>query len=139
MNRRQYITSLLALAAFSATLQAAPDEASAAREAATVWIQKIDTANYSGSWESAASVFKGAVSVQQWEKAAKSVRAPLGSVRKRTEKSATNTRTLPGAPEGQYVVFQYDTGFENKAATAETVTVTQDRDGSWRVAGYFIK
>ena len=138
MNRLR-IASLLSLAVLSPASQAAPDEASAARTAATVWIQTIDTANYSSSWESAASVFKAAVSVEEWEKAAKSVRTPLGSVRKRTEKSATATHTLPGAPEGQYVVFQYDTGFESKATAVETVTVAQDKDGAWRVAGYFIK
>ena len=139
MNRRQHIASLLALAALPAILQAAPDEISAARTAATSWIQKIDSANYSESWESAASVFKATVSLQNWEKAATSVRAPLGSVRKRSKMAATATRTIPGAPEGRYVILQYDTAFENKATAVETVTVAQDKNGSWRVAGYFIK
>jgi hypothetical protein len=139
MTRRQYITSLFALAALSTTLQAAPDETSAARAAAIGWIQKIDAANYSASWDSAATLFKAAVTAQDWEKAANSVRAPLGPVRRRAEISATPTRTLPGVPEGHYVVFQYETAFENKAIATETVTVVQDRDGSWRAAGYFIK
>ena len=84
-------------------------------------------------------MFKAAVSVQAWEKAAQSVRGPLGAVRKRTERSASPTNSLPGVPEGKYVVVQYDTAFENKPAAVETLTLAQDRDGSWRVAGYFIK
>ena len=84
-------------------------------------------------------MFKTAMSIQAWEKTAQSVRAPLGALRKRVEKSATATSILPGVPDGKYVVIQYDTAFENRAAAVETLTLAQDRDGSWRVAGYFIK
>ncbi len=52
---------------------------------------------------------------------------------------ATFTRTVPGAPDGEYVVIQFDTQFENKAAAVETVTPMREKDGSWRVSGYFIK
>jgi len=74
-----------------------------------------------------------------WEKALKSVRSQLGAVKSRALKSATFTKTLPGAPDGEYVVIQFDTQFENKAAAVETVTPMHEKDGSWRVAGYFIK
>ena len=139
MNRRTTLVLLLALPATPSALLAAPEVDAAARAAATEWLQKVDTANYSGSWESAASMFKAAVSVQAWEKAAQSARTPFGTVRKRIEKSASATNSLPGVPDGKYVVVQYDTAFENKAAAVETLTLAQDRDGSWRVAGYFIK
>ena len=46
---------------------------------------------------------------------------------------------MPGAPDGRYVVVQYDTVFENKASAVETVTPMADPDGVWRVAGYFIR
>ena len=46
---------------------------------------------------------------------------------------------LPGAPDGEYVVFQFDTQFERKRAAVETVTPMRDPDGSWRVSGYFIR
>lgn len=49
------------------------------------------------------------------------------------------TRTMPGAPDGQYVVLQYETSFENKAAAAETVSLVIDTDAVWRVTGYFIR
>jgi hypothetical protein len=69
----------------------------------------------------------------------KSTRAPLGAVRTRKLKSATYTKTLPGAPDGEYVVIQYDTSFENKKSAVETITPMLDKDGKWRVSGYFIK
>ncbi len=46
---------------------------------------------------------------------------------------------LPGAPDGQYVVIQYDTEFENKKSAVETITPMLEKDGTWKVSGYFIK
>jgi len=46
---------------------------------------------------------------------------------------------VPGAPDGKYVIIQFETSFENKASAVETVTPMQDADGVWRVAGYFVK
>ena len=139
MNRRLSLALLLAISTAPTLIFANTEIDAAARRAATEWLKKIDTANYSGSWESAASIFKVAVSVEAWEKAAQSVRTPLGALRKRGEKSATAAKRLPGVPDGNYVVLQYDTVFENNAAAVETVTLAQDSDGQWRVAGYFIK
>lgn len=139
MNRRTNLALLFSFATLPSVVLAAPEIAAATRAAATEWLQKVDSANYSGSWESAAPIFKAAVSVQAWEKSAQSVRVPLGAVRRRSEKSASPTNNLPGVPDGNYVIFQYDTTFENKAAAIETLTLAQDRDGSWHVAGYFIK
>jgi hypothetical protein len=49
------------------------------------------------------------------------------------------TTSVPGAPDGQYVIIQFTTSFKNKASATETVTPMLDKDGSWRVSGYFIK
>jgi hypothetical protein len=67
------------------------------------------------------------------------VRDPLGKMRSRKVKSATYKTSLPGAPDGEYVVIQYDSSFEHKQAAVETVTPMLDKDGKWRVSGYFIK
>ena len=110
-----------------------------AQTAATSWLALTDGARYGQSWDDAASVFKAAVTKANWESALKGVRAPLGSVTSRKLRAATFTRTLPGAPDGEYVVIQFDTQFANKAAAVETITPMREKDGSWRVRGYFIK
>ena len=46
---------------------------------------------------------------------------------------------LPGAPDGEYVVFEFQTRFERKRAAIETVSPMRDRDGQWRVSGYYIR
>ena len=47
--------------------------------------------------------------------------------------------SLPGAPDGEYVVLQFDTSFANKKEAVETVTPMLDKDGKWKVSGYYIK
>jgi len=36
-------------------------------------------------------------------------------------------------------VVQYESSFEHKQSTVETVTPMLHKDGKWRVSGYFIK
>ena len=69
----------------------------------------------------------------------KAARDPLGKLQERSMKAATPTKTPPGAPAGEYIVFDFNTTFANKAAVAERVTAMKDTDGTWRVAGYFVK
>lgn len=37
------------------------------------------------------------------------------------------------------VVIQFDATFERKAQAVETVTPMLDKDGQWKVSGYYIK
>ena len=111
----------------------------AAQTATEAWLSLIDNQNYAASWDAAASFFRTRVTQEQWQTAAQTARAPFGQLKSRTLKSATSTTTLPGAPDGEYVVFQFTTSFEQKAAAVETVTAVRESDGTWHVGGYFIK
>jgi predicted SnoaL-like aldol condensation-catalyzing enzyme len=94
---------------------------------------------YAESWTEAATYFKGAVTQEGWMQSMKSVRQPLGKNKSRNLLSSKYTRTLPGAPDGEYVVIQYQTSFEKKQPAVETLTPMLDKDGKWRVAGYYIR
>src|SRR5271165_1099595 len=123
----------------SLAVQAQQKPEQLAQQSAESWLALVDTGKYADSWQEAASMFKAAVAKDQWQSMVKSVRDPLGKVMSRKLKSATYTKTLPGAPDGEYVVIQYDTSFEHKASAVETITPMLDKDGKWRVSGYFIK
>lgn len=139
MNRRESMLLFLALTATPAAMLAAPQANAHAQAAAADWLLTIDGLKYAASWQTAAEMFKAAISAETWAQAARSVRGPLGSVRHRRETSTTFAKSLPGAPDGLYVVIQFKSAFENKADAVETVTVAQDKDGVWRVAGYFVR
>lgn len=144
MKRRDVIGTLAAATALSAisTLtpaRAATDAVAAAQAAADAWLASLDAADYGATWDAAAALLRNAVPRSGWEQAARATRSPLGAVRERQAAGAQFTRTLPGAPDGEYVVIQYRTRFEHKAAAVETVTPMRDPDGQWRVSGYFIR
>jgi hypothetical protein len=121
------------------SLMAGPDEERAGLDSAGAWLTLVDAGQYDKSWDQAASLFKESLSKDQWVQSLKTVRTPLGKVISRTSASTTYTTSLPGVPDGKYVVIKYDTSFENKKSAVETVTPMLDKDGKWRVAGYFIK
>jgi hypothetical protein len=142
MNRTGAMAVLwLLVAVVGADPDLRADEAAekAAQSAAKAWLGLVDQGNYAASWDAAAAYFRNAVSKEQWLQSMKGARQPLGSLQSRKFLSARFTATLPGAPDGRYVVIQYATTFENKASAVETVTPMQDPDGRWRVSGYFIK
>lgn len=110
-----------------------------AQQSAESWLALVDSGKYAESWQQAASMFKAHVTKDQWQSMVGSVRDPLGKNTSRKLKSAKYTTSLPGAPDGQYVVIQYESTFEHKQSAVETITPMLDKDGSWRVSGYFIK
>ena len=107
--------------------------------AAKAWLQLVDEGNYTESWNEASEYFKNAITKEQWEQTVRGVRGPLGETVSRTVKSMQYTTTLPGAPDGEYVVIQFDSSFTNKKTAVETITPMLDKDGMWRVSGYYIK
>ena len=108
-------------------------------QAAKTWLALADSEKYAESWETASALFKKAVTPQDWRRAMEAVRVPLGKLVSRKLKSAEYKTALPGAPDGEYVVIQFETVFENKKGAVETVTPMKEKDGVWRVSGYFIK
>lgn len=142
MQRKSRILLSLGFICILAFLQfAMADHAKekAAVNAAKTWLKLVDEGKYSESWDETSQYFKNAVPREQWNASLKSVRSPLGEVISRNLKSKKYTKTLPGAPDGEYVVIQYETSFKNKQHAIETVTPMLDKDGKWRVSGYYIK
>jgi hypothetical protein len=114
------------------------DKEKIAVAAAEKWLIMIDGGRYGESWKEAAGYFRTAVKQEQWEQTLQALRKPFGKLISRKLKSKSYTTSLPGAPDGEYVVIQFETSFENKKSAIETVTPVKDKDGKWRVSGYYI-
>lgn len=110
-----------------------------ASPAAQSWLKLVDAGHYRRSYKESAAYFQSRTSEQRWAATVEPVRKPLGALLSRKLNDAQYTSTLPGAPDGQYVVMRFDTSFQNKKSAVETVTAMLDKDGKWRVCGYFIK
>ena len=138
MNRVPGTALLIFLMAFSAIANDT-EVIESARGETLAWLSLTDTAQYASSWDSASALFQAAISREDWSQTLSAVRNPLGALRSREVANATFSTTLPGAPDGEYVVFQFSSSFDHKATAVETVTAMKEPDGAWRVAGYFIK
>ena len=136
------VRSLLILLAIILSSGAAMSEQTKediAIQAAEDWLATVDALGYGKSWDMAASFFKNALPKEQWTKSMNAFRKPLGTLINRKLKSKKYMTNLPGAPDGEYVVIQFETSFENKKKAIETVTPMLDSDGQWKVSGYYIK
>jgi hypothetical protein len=116
----------------------AQSTAGPAVQSALVWLSLVDDAHYDQSWSRAGAMFRHGVAQDQWQTLAARVRDPLGPVISRTARGVQEAHQLPGAPDGDYRIIQFDTKFANKASAVETV-VLADEAGAWKVDGYFIR
>jgi hypothetical protein len=130
---------LLLVLASPVRLRASNKPEAAAQKAAESWLVLTDTGKYAESWNDASRMFKAGVTEEQWQSAMHQYREPLGAVKSRKLSSATPRKSLPGVPDGDYVVFRFASSFDHKQSATETVTEQLEKDGSWRISGYFIQ
>lgn len=110
-----------------------------ALNAAESWLALIDEGDSAGSWETAASMFKDAVSTEQWQTSLDAAQSAISKPVSRTLKSKQYAQDLPGTTDGEYVLIKDETAFEHKQKGTETITPVKEKDGVWRVAGYFVR
>ena len=115
-----------------------PEVAEAVAVAQT-WLSLVDSGQYSESWQASSEVFRTAVNQEQWAQTMTVIRKPLGNLLNRELSSKKYHTTLPGAPDGEYVVIIFKTSFSNKKSAYETITPMKEPDGKWRISGYYIK
>ena len=145
MTRTALVRSVAALAIFAWVLgltaagaanQAAVEQATKAAES---WLKLLDNGDYRACYQQSSEIVKDHLSEDAFVQQFSATRKILGAVVSRKLKVAQYATSLPGAPDGQYVVMQYDTSFANKKSATETVAPMLDKDGQWRVSGYYIK
>jgi hypothetical protein len=136
---RSVLVAFAIAAVLCGPVVSAGDKEEAAVKVAEAWLGLVDAGEYSKSWKQASVLLQGAVTEESWERAMGAVRTPLGKVIRRTVASAQYATELPGAPDGEYVVIQFETSFEHKRNAVETVTPMLGGGGTWEVSGYFIK
>lgn len=107
--------------------------------AAESWLATLDSGRYTDTWEEAAAIFKEGAPQSKWEPAAQAARQSLGGVIARKVRSMRYVNALPNAPPGHYVIIEFDTHFDKRPLTIETVTPMRTAAGTWKVAGYFVR
>lgn len=109
-----------------------------AQGAARQWLALVDYKKYSQSWNQSSVLFRESVSKSKWIGAVASVRKQVGALRTRTMKSEAYTNVIPGHIQGDYFVIRYGTVYALQGKSTETITLTREASGGWKVIGYFI-
>ena len=139
---RATVVGVIAMLLSISVVQARAQQETAEHTAETsdlAWLALADAGQYGECWDASSAYFKAEVKRDQWVGALGRVRGPLGKVVARVLGASTPKASLPGGPHGKYMVTQYATAFENKKNVVETIISTKERDGVWRMAGYFIQ
>jgi hypothetical protein len=76
---------------------------------------------------------------EEWVNDLNRFRKPLGKLLDRKLVNKQQAETAPEDPVGEYLIFQYETSFENKKSIVEAVSAIKDDDGKWRILGYGIQ
>jgi len=139
MKRAIPIVALALLLCSVAFAQGEADKKKAAQASAGSWLALVDGGKYAQSWDEASTFFKGAVTSEKWDQMLQQVRTPLGKAEGRKFDAAQYTTELPNAPKGEYVVITYKTTFASTGPAIEVITPMLDKDGKWRVSGYFVR
>jgi hypothetical protein len=135
------VLCILALAVSAPPVRAVDraEAAKAATQAAEEWLKLVDEGKFNSSWLEASTYFRNDTTKADWKRRVSVWRTALGSVVSRKLRTAQFLTTMPGAPDGEYVMIQYDTTFTHKRSAVEIVVPMMDADGKWRVSEYSIR
>ena len=124
------------VAAVFVPLAGAADKAEdLAQVGAESWLKLTDAGDGGASWEQGSKLLKAAYTKAAWTQLGDRALASLGKV---VSRKLTSRQKPEGAPDGKYMTIQYETAFQKKTSAVETVTLTLDPDGVWRVMAYVV-
>lgn len=132
------IISLLIIFLPSITEIPSAENATAARITAMAFLDRVDSGDYATSWQMSAQLLKDKVTQQEWSQQLAKIRSICGPLIERKEQEVRFATMAADSPDGEYIELLFETNFEVKKSTTESITVMQEKDKNWRVAGYFI-
>ena len=103
------------------------------------WLALIDSGEYKQSWHQSGSIFRRGISQAKWVEALQLVRKPLGAIKKRELAIAQAPTSLPGLPEGKYLILSFSTQFATSSSMSVETLSMVEVDGEYKAIGYFIK
>lgn len=103
------------------------------------WLELVDTQQYEKSWDESSPIFRTSVTQAKWVEAMQLVRKPFGEADSRKLEAAQAPASLPGLPDGEYLILTFTTKFSaSSLSSTETLSLVKE-DGHYRAIGYFIR
>ena len=137
---------LLAVFAGASFAQAMMPAQREALNAAERWLVPLDAQRYADAWTMASESFKAKVARDSFRDGIYRIRKDYGKVEKRSGEKMAFRGDMPAPDQGDApmkagteVAILFDTVFAGQRQAQEEVTMVLEKDGIWRVAGYYIK
>jgi uncharacterized protein DUF4019 len=108
-------------------------------EAARKWLALLDAGKFGVAWDASSAHLKSVVTRQKWVTEITKARKPLGKLRTRKPEKFARAHSLPGAPDGDYSIVEFESVYANGKQATEQVIWMFEADSVWRVSGYFIR
>jgi hypothetical protein len=138
LARRSAVT-LLMCALLPVVAVAQDPRASAVARAARDWLAVVDKGDTKAAHAAAGAKFRNAMPTDAWSAALVKQRSSRGKLVQRALVQTTFDPKLEGAAPGEYVLLLYRASFEKQSDATESLTLEREKDGAWRVVGYFIR
>lgn len=110
----------------------------ASAQSAIAWLAFINDRNWAEGWRNASEMMRSQISQDLFTTSMTSAHSMLGKVVSRKFVRARATKSLPGAPDGDYELLEFKSEYEKKADAIDTVVVVKEGSG-WKVAGFFTR
>ncbi len=107
----------------------------AAAQNAEAWLKLLDSGDYGKAWDQCGALFRDRVTRQQWVEGLPKDRAALGKLNSRKLEGIAYRTSMPGAPEGEYVMTRFFAEYEKNPKVEEIVSLMYV-DGAWKPIGY---
>jgi hypothetical protein len=117
----------------------ATEKAEAATVSATSFLALVDADQFSASWDVAAALMREKMSAAEWVENLTAIRERYGAIIDRKQENASYSTEAKDSPAGEYITLTFASNFKQHQGAIESVIVMLDGDGSWKVAGYFVK
>ena len=108
-------------------------------EAGAKWLALLDAGKFGAAWDVSSAHLKSVVTRQKWVTEITQVRKPLGKLRTRKAEKFARAHSLPGAPDGDYSIVEFESVYANGKQATEQVIWMFEADSVWRVSGYFVR
>ena len=108
------------------------------------WLVPIDAQRYAEAWAMAAASLKDMIDRTKFRDGMRDLRKEYGRVvlRKAEKMAFVGSPPAPedgGPKEGAQISILFDTRFVRNRQATEEVVMELEKDGLWRVAGYYIR
>jgi hypothetical protein len=109
-----------------------------AMEAGLHWLGLVDANKHEDSYGFTAAFIRDVIPEMKWTDVVLRQRKRLGALGKRETAFVQHASSMVGGPNGRYLLLHFSTTFEERRVI-EIVTLYQEADLTWKVAGYAVE